>query len=70
MREQNTYSAMKSIVRERDFALQKSLNPNLGDFGTEFEAKQYSGVAANGPLMCPFQAIKEKKRSESQKARP
>ena len=35
MREQNTYSAMKSIVRERDFALQKSLNPNLGDFGTE-----------------------------------
>lgn len=60
MRKQNTFSAVKATIRERDFALQGSLNPNLADYGTDSEAKQYSGVAANGHLMCPFQAIKGK----------
>ncbi len=61
MRAQNTFSAVQSTIRERDFALQGSLNPNLADYGTDFEAKQYSGVAANDHLTCPFQAIKERK---------
>jgi FPC/CPF motif-containing protein YcgG len=66
MREQNTFSAIKSTIRARDFALQGSLNPNLADYGTDSEAKQYSGVVANGDLTCPFQAVK----GRTQKARP
>lgn len=59
LREQNTFSEMKSAIRGRDMALQGSLNPNLADFGSDSEAKQYSGVAANGHLTCPFKTIKK-----------
>jgi len=60
MREQNTFSSMQSVIRERELALQGSLNPNPADFGTDSEAKQYSGAAANGHLTCPFKARGEK----------
>jgi uncharacterized protein len=56
MREANTFSAMKLTIRERDFALQGSLNPNLADYGMDSEAKQYSGIAADDNLICPFHA--------------
>ena len=56
MREMNTFSAMKSTIRERDFALQGSLNPTLADYGVDSEAKQYSGLAADDNLICPFHA--------------
>jgi FPC/CPF motif-containing protein YcgG len=56
MRQQNTFEAMKSAIRERELALQGSLNPNLADHGTDSEAKQYSGAAANADLICPFHA--------------
>jgi len=64
MRRQNTFSAMKSTIRARDLALQGSLNPNLADYGTDSEAKQYSGVPANGHLMCPFQARPRKQTNK------
>ena len=60
MREHNTFSSMQFAIRKREIALQGSLNPNLADFGSDFEAKQYSGAAANGQLRCPFKAAEEK----------
>lgn len=56
MRELDTFSAMQTTIRKRDLALQGSLNPNLADFGTDSEAKQYSGMAATGDMVCPFKA--------------
>jgi uncharacterized protein len=56
MRKQNTFSTMQSAIRQRELALQGSLNPNLADYGVDSEAKQYSGVSANGQVTCPFKA--------------
>jgi FPC/CPF motif-containing protein YcgG len=41
-------------VREREIALQGSLNPNLADFGERSEARQYSGRAVEDQWRCPF----------------
>jgi hypothetical protein len=51
---------MKEIVRERDFKLQGSLNPNLSNFGEQSEARQYSGRAVETDWKCPFHALLKK----------
>ncbi len=56
LRARGTFKRMRHIIRERDYALQGSLNPNLSDHGEQSEARQYSGRAAGPGWKCPFRA--------------
>lgn len=54
LRADGRYAKMQAATRERDIALQGSLNPNLADFGTAAETRQYSGRAVEPEWRCPF----------------
>ena len=56
LREQNQFERLRETVRARDYKLQGSLNPNLGNFGESSEARQYSGRAVEEGWRCPFSA--------------
>ena len=56
LRADGRYAKMQAATRERDLALQGSLNPNLADFGTAPETRQYSGRAVEPGWTCPFRA--------------
>jgi FPC/CPF motif-containing protein YcgG len=54
LRAEGKFERLRTLVRERDVALQGSLNPNLADFGEKSEARQYSGRATEPEWRCPF----------------
>ena len=54
LRETGRFERLRAAVREREIALQGSLNPNLADFGVQSEARQYSGRATEKDWKCPF----------------
>lgn len=54
LRESGHYERMQSVIRERELALQGSLNANLSDFGEKSEARQYSGRRVEAGWQCPF----------------
>jgi FPC/CPF motif-containing protein YcgG len=54
LRESGRFERLRAAVREREIALQGSLNPNLADFGEQSEARQYSGRATEADWVCPF----------------
>jgi len=54
LKAEGRFERMRDIVRERDVALQGSMNPNLADFGDASEARQYSGRATEPAWQCPF----------------
>ena len=54
LRESGRFERLRGAVREREIALQGSLNPNLADFGVQSEARQYSGRATEAAWVCPF----------------
>ncbi|MEO7455885.1 MAG: guanitoxin biosynthesis heme-dependent pre-guanitoxin N-hydroxylase GntA [Gemmatimonadaceae bacterium] len=54
LRETGRFERLREKVREREVALQGTLNPNLADFGEQSEARQYSGKAAEPGWGCPF----------------
>ncbi|MEO8334609.1 MAG: guanitoxin biosynthesis heme-dependent pre-guanitoxin N-hydroxylase GntA [bacterium] len=54
MRSDGKFERLRTLVREREIALQGTLNPNLADFGEESEARQYSGRATEQDWKCPF----------------
>lgn len=54
LRETGRFERLRAAVREREIALQGSLNPNLADFGEVSEARQYSGRAVEKDWACPF----------------
>lgn len=54
LRADGRYAKMQAATRARDMALQGSLNPNLTDFGTAAETRQYSGRAVGPDWRCPF----------------
>jgi uncharacterized protein len=54
LRAEGKFERLRTLVRERDIALQGTLNPNLADFGERSEARQYSGRAAEPDWQCPF----------------
>lgn len=56
LRERGQFERMRQAIRERDYTLQGSLNPNLSDFGERSEARQYSGRAVESDWRCPFRA--------------
>jgi FPC/CPF motif-containing protein YcgG len=55
LRRQGHYDRLRDQIRERDAALQGTINPNLADFGERSEARQYSGRdTTSGEWRCPF----------------
>lgn len=48
------FDRLRGAVREREIALQGTLNPNLADFGEQSEARQYSGRETGPEWQCPF----------------
>jgi FPC/CPF motif-containing protein YcgG len=50
------FATLQSKIRERDVALQGSLNANLADFGHHSEARQYAGREVEPDWKCPFRA--------------
>jgi FPC/CPF motif-containing protein YcgG len=64
LRELEQYERLQKTIRAREMKLQGSLNPNLSDFGTQSEARQYSGRAVEENWKCPFHAqIKAAKKA-------
>ena len=53
-RKSGAFQRITSIVRERELVLQGSINPELREFGTRSEARQYSGRATEENWQCPF----------------
>ena len=54
LRSEGHFERLRTLVRERDVALQGTANPNLADFGERWEARQYSGRATEPEWRCPF----------------
>ncbi|MEP6991562.1 MAG: guanitoxin biosynthesis heme-dependent pre-guanitoxin N-hydroxylase GntA [bacterium] len=54
LKETGRFERLRGAVREREIALQGTLNPNLADFGERSEARQYSGRATEPAWRCPF----------------
>lgn len=54
LRADGRYPKMQMATRQRDVALQGSINPNLADFGAAAETRQYSGREAEPGWACPF----------------
>jgi FPC/CPF motif-containing protein YcgG len=54
LRREGQFERMRGLVRDRDIALQGTMNPNLADFGHASEARQYSGRATEPEWQCPF----------------
>ncbi|MBA2352790.1 MAG: guanitoxin biosynthesis heme-dependent pre-guanitoxin N-hydroxylase GntA [Burkholderiales bacterium] len=54
LRESGHFDRMQSVIRERELALQGSLNANLSNFGEQSEARQYSGRRVEVGWRCPF----------------
>jgi FPC/CPF motif-containing protein YcgG len=54
LRAEGRFERLRETVREREIALQGTLNPNLADFGESSEARQYAGRAVEADWRCPF----------------
>jgi FPC/CPF motif-containing protein YcgG len=59
LREGGRYDRFQEVIRNRERDLQGTLNPNLADFGSRSEARQYSGRPVEEEWRCPFHAHKE-----------
>ena len=54
LREEGRYEKVRDLIRDRDRALQGSVNPAVKDFGTQSEARQYAGRDVPAAWRCPF----------------
>ena len=54
LREMGVYQNVRDKIRERDIAVQGTINPMLEDFGENSEARQYSGKSTDEDWVCPF----------------
>ena len=66
LRAAGRFTKLQALIRERDLALQGSLNPNLSDFGSVSEARQYAGRAVEAGWRCPFHARQPASQEEAQ----
>lgn len=48
------FERMQDMIRQREVALQGSINPMLSDFGARSEARQYAGREVDEEWRCPF----------------
>jgi FPC/CPF motif-containing protein YcgG len=53
LRRSGRFERMQEVVRQRDEALEGDVNPNLSDWGTHTEARQYSGREVEEGWRCP-----------------
>jgi FPC/CPF motif-containing protein YcgG len=53
LRKSGQFERMQEVVRQRDEALEGDINPNLSDWGTHTEARQYSGREVDEKWRCP-----------------
>lgn len=56
LRATDQWARMQQVIRRKEEALQGGINPVLRDFGTESEARQYSGRAVDADWQAPFAA--------------
>jgi FPC/CPF motif-containing protein YcgG len=56
LRAEGKFEHLRAAIRDRELALQGSLNPSLADFGQQSDARQYSGRKAEATWRCPFHA--------------
>ncbi len=54
LRQLGNYGPMQVAVRSREIAYSGSVNPVLSDFGTQSDARQYSGVNVDADWKCPL----------------
>ena len=54
LRADGRFPRLRERIRERDIALQGSLNGNLTDYGQRSEARQYAGRRVEEAWRCPF----------------
>ena len=54
LREEGRWDRIQQVIRAREEQLQGTLNPNLADYGTVTEARQYSGRAVEPDWHAPF----------------
>ncbi len=54
LRADGRFDRLRNAIRDREVALQGSLNPNLADFGDKSDARQYSGREVEADWRCPF----------------
>jgi len=54
LRAKGLYERFAATVRQRELSLQGSLNPNLSEFGTSSEARQYAGRSVEDDWKCPY----------------
>jgi FPC/CPF motif-containing protein YcgG len=54
LRDQGRWPKFQAAIRARELSLQGSLNPNLAEYGSIAEARQYSGKAVPPEWKCPF----------------
>lgn len=60
LRQDGRYARMQAATRARDTTLQGSINPNLADFGTAAETRQYSGREVGDEWRCPFHVMRQR----------
>lgn len=57
LRREGLFDRLRDQIRDRDAALQGSVNPTVANFGEASEARQYSGLdTTDGSWRCPFHA--------------
>jgi FPC/CPF motif-containing protein YcgG len=54
LKDDGLFAGLQSRIRERDVALQGSINANLADYGHHSEARQYAGREVAPDWRCPF----------------
>lgn len=70
LRTNERFESMKQTIRERDRALQGSINPMLDDFGERSEARQYSGRNLPDDWRCPVHFADRGAEEEEQEKNP
>jgi FPC/CPF motif-containing protein YcgG len=55
LRASGKFERLRDVIRERDAALQGSINPMVSDHGSGSEARQYSGRAVESDWVAPFE---------------
>lgn len=54
LRQAGKFDRVQKVIRDRDRALQGSINPVLANYGSDSEARQYSGQDVGAGWTCPF----------------
>ena len=54
LRQRGQFARMRDLIRERELALQGSINPALSNYGERSEARQYAGRDVEPEWTCPF----------------